>query len=268
MKTTLRGLTCVASACLFAAASFAQSSAAASTSSSASTSSTLLTGRGLPSAVRRYLLVFGDRIQKPGHERTTMQGTLTDRSGRSGGATLTWEAPGNVRLDRTGASARALVVQHNKGLVDAATVSTDDSDLLESLSDDTAEAFFFSFQGGASHRLLGEHFRADDGKTVDYQGPWYDIYELVMPARAQSTGPARQKFYYFDSQTGLLNHVAYSVGGVRISTEIGAWTKRDGQSFPGKVVRRENGVVVGSFDIGAAATQPAAADSTFSGQER
>jgi hypothetical protein len=223
----------------------------------------------VPSNVREYMIAFGDRLQKPGNERLTLTGTATDSQKKVTPATLVWEVPGRLRFDRPGATASSLVFDDVSGLINATGVSQSDLDILETLLNDSPEAFLYSFPHGHAHRFLGGRFRTDGGKTANYSGPWFDIYESVATARTLSISPPTQKFFYFDSITKLHARTTYIVLRnsikVPVSTEYGKWAVIDGQATPRQIVRNENGVPVFTFDINAASVGPALKDGLFPG---
>jgi len=213
----------------------------------------------VPSPVRGYLAAFGDRIQTPGKERSILRGTYTSKNG-SGQAQLIWEVPGNVRFDRSDQPGKALIFTKAAGLASSSTSRAQaDADILESLMDDAAESFFYGFQRAVAHRFLGAGFGADDGSRDD-------IYESHGPVRAQPGRPSRLKHYYFDSRTKLLDKTHYLISDVDVTTEFNKWTTINGQSFPGQIVRKENGSPIFTFTVDSAAVGPSVNDNTFSGQ--
>ncbi|MCU1335794.1 MAG: hypothetical protein JWO19_1375 [Bryobacterales bacterium] len=215
----------------------------------------------IPGPVAGYLSALGDRIQRSGNERTTLAGIYTDRNGPVQ-ATLTWQAPGSIRFERANQSGSALIYDSAKGSVLATTPS--DANILESLGDDAAESFFYGFQNGVIYRLLGQRFRADDGKAANYKGPWYDVYAASGQANFQPGKPTRLKHFYFDSQTGLLARTRYINGGITVTTEFSNWIRNNGQAFPTRIVRTEGNVAVFTFTIAGATSAPAQNDSAFS----
>jgi len=52
------------------------------------------------SLARSFLFAFGDRIQRPGKDRSTLMGKYVARSGAAD-FRLIWEVPGRLRLDRS-----------------------------------------------------------------------------------------------------------------------------------------------------------------------
>jgi len=241
-----------------APAVLAQSQATSTTPASAQVSGTYVNSASIPGPVRGYLAAFGDRVQKPGKGRTILRGTYSAVNG-SGQAQLTWQVPGNIRFDRSDHPSQSLIFSQATGLASSSGFGQADSDILESLMDDAAESFFYSFQRPVAHRFLGAGFRADDGSRND-------IYESVGPVRAQPGKPARLKHYYFDSQTKLLAKTHYLVSEMDVTTDFNKWTTINGQSFPGEVVRKENGSPIFTFTVDSAAVGPSVNDNTFSAQ--
>jgi hypothetical protein len=220
----------------------------------------------LPSVAREYLFHLGDRIQKSGKERMVLNGTFTDRSGRSTSAQLIWQLPGEIWFNRA-QPGDPLVYSITTGLVNAANISSADSNVLESLLDDSAETFLYGFQRGHAYRLIGLRYRADDGTSPNYRGPWYDVYIRAAPVLVQQGTPVREKVYLFDSQTQLLAKVEYTLpNSTKVTTEFSNWTQNGGQSFPGQIVRRENSAVAFTFNITNHAVTPYAKDGLFPGE--
>jgi hypothetical protein len=225
----------------------------------------------VPSNLREYLKALGDRLQKAGKERLTLIGTSTDvEHSAAAPATLVWEVPGRLRFDRSAAGAPSMIVDDVAGLVKTAALSDSDLGILESLVNDNAEAFLYGYLRGDARRFLGGRFRIDNGKTPNYSGPWYDIYESVAPEKAPTIVLSRtQKFFYFDSINKLFVRATYRVTKngqeIPVSTEYTGWTVTAGQATPGKIVRTENRTVVFTFDIKTAVLSPAVKDGTFPG---
>ena len=229
--------------------------------------SAYLTPTALPPDAQGYLKVLGNRLQVAGNERITLIGTTTDKRG-TGTAQLVAQLPGNVRLDRQTAPGSALVYVVGTGVSNSSSLPQEDLDVLESLAADTHEAFLYGFTQQLGHRLLGARFRTDDGKTPDYQGPYYDIYEATGPNPAANNA-LRQKWYFFDSGTHLLVKTRYLVKrsgtDVAVESQYSNWTNQNGQQFPGQIVRTENGAAVFTFKVAKGAVGAAANDGLFSG---
>ena len=236
-------------------------------------SSTYIDATFLPSPARLYIKALGNRLTKPGNERTTLTGTITSAFA-NGAAQVIWQAPGSIRFNAPGGI--GLIYDAAAGLVTGSNMTQAQADTLESLLDDTEESLLYGFMQsarfmqGAARRYVGGRFRADDGKTPNYSGPWYDLYAASQSAMAQPEHPRRAKFYFVDQGTGLLAKTEYSLirGGATIQaqTRFNKWATTAGQTFPGQIVRTENGTTVMTFDVSLAVAGPGANDATFTGQ--
>lgn len=217
----------------------------------------------LPSGPRECLMALGDRIQKPGKERLTLIGSHTE--GKSAVvAQLTWEVPGRIRYDRNGTVS---LISDTSGVLNAIPLAAADQDILESLLFDTAETFLYGFVKGRAQRPLGRRFRADDGKALNYAGPWFDIYQAFVTVVTSTGSPVRQKHFYFDSDTQLLTKTTYVINrgskDVSVTTEFNKWSNNNGQTTPGQIVRREGGVTVFTLDVISAAVVAKSDDGLF-----
>ena len=216
------------------------------------------------SPARRFLFAFGDRIQRPGKERVTLIGTFTD-SGGTTNVSLVWESPGRFRLDRSDKPGPPLLYDPATGWTNPGAISIQDASVVESLLDDRPESFFYDIAQGAGQRFLGSRFRADNGDTPNYEGPWYDVYESFARVRVPGTASKKRKTYFFDSETGLLSRVEYQdLGSIRVRTELSGWQIVNGQAFPGSIARKENGVTVMTVSFSSVSFGPSIPDDVFS----
>ena len=231
-----------------------------------SLSPTYLIPSSVPPQAQRFLVALGDRLQKPGKERISLTGQYSDKSSNVP-AKLTWEAPGNLRFDRTGAGLPPLVFSKTTGIPAGLALSAADLDLFESLLDDRPETFLYSFYNGGVSRFLGNRFRTDNGHTPNYTGPWYDIFQANGPVLALGLAVTRTKLYVFDSQTGLLASTTYTTtqgaATQTISTQYTGWNQQNGQAVPGQIVRTVNGATEFTFKVNSASISPSAADGIF-----
>lgn len=162
--------------------------------------------------LRLYLKTLGDRLQEPGKERLMLNGTL-DRAGeQSVPVTGILEFPDRLQLiTPSGSQTRALVYNGEASRAGDAVLSSADQDLIESVVNDSAEHFFKAQAEGAPTRHLGDRFRADDGATENYSGPYYDVFSLQDKVIIGSVSRSQTKLYYFDSETRLLDRVTYEI---------------------------------------------------------
>jgi len=217
------------------------------------------------SSARSTLIALGDRLQKAGSERIVYTGSLTDASGATP-ATVTWELPGYLRLDLA-ARSKTYLIDAVAGVSNAAGLNETERDMLESLHNDIPEAFLYNVSGTTAFRFLGARFRNDNGKDKNYQGPYYDVFQTGGPVLTRKNEVA-WKLYYFDSHTKLLAKTTYHLrrgsAAVPVVVEFSNWTVVQGNAVPGQIVRRENGVVVFTLSVKAAAIGPHQDDGIFS----
>jgi hypothetical protein len=158
------------------------------------------------------------------------------------------QLPGLVRIEALGAGRTPLAFDGERG-TDVLT-PTDDA-LLEAFVADSPEGFFASLDGAAAMRVLGRRFGPDPRTHPNYKGVRHDIYEVTAPVPSRSDGLLRMKFYYFDSDTGLLHSTRYDDRTAptprRIETRFSAWARVDGSLYPGRIERYEDDRLVFSF---------------------
>jgi hypothetical protein len=185
----------------------------------------------LPSALAPHAQSIGDRVLKPGKEKTTLTGELITERGERYPLRVTLQLPDNVRIEGLG----------HVGESGMQTTNLIEQQLLEVFSSDIPEAMISSTRDGAAVQLLGRYVRSSP--AADF--PVYDIYEWSGPVRSSDRIIDRLKRFAFDSNTGLLAYTEYldeTVSpplNVRIRFED--WRIIDGSSYPGRIERLENG---------------------------
>lgn len=188
--------------------------------------------QAMPSDLHAHIRALGERVQRPGHERTVFAGTYTDSSG-SRTITMTHQLPDVVRVVGNVGSAEAAVV--------------------ETFAMDTPEGLLSAVRRGAAMRLLGRGFAPDSRSAADYKGSRYDIYEVTEPAPTRTAGQVRMRRYYFDTTTGLLLSTRYYDRAVSppiaIETRISSWSTVAGSRYPARIERYENGRLIFSFVV-------------------
>ena len=109
--------------------------------------------------------------------------------------------------------------------------------MIESLVYDSTDHFFQSQMQGAGTRNLGMRFRLDDGKSADYSGSYYDIYQMMDQVTIGTETRTQLKRFYFNSDTLLMERVRYDIqrdgGIVSVEVEIPKWHEVNGQHLPG-----------------------------------
>lgn len=226
-----------------------------------------LSASSLPAHVSGLAPALGNRLVRPGKERMVITGVLRQGVGEFP-LTLIWELPGKFRLEMRDPQPRTIVSDGQQHRVAGGAITDQDQQRMESLVGDTAESFLFQVRGGVGTRLLGRRFRTDDGRRPNYQGPLFDIFVIGGPALVRTDRVPRQKMFYFDSRTGLLQSVRYMIlkqgSQVVVQTQFSEWRLVDGQFVPGLIARREGTENVFSYRVMTAAFGPQVSDNTFS----
>lgn len=219
--------------------------------------------------LREVLNVLGNRLEKAGQERLILQGNLSRTSSARREqlpVRLILEFPDRLRLEELAGNQPRVTGYDGKAVWrTGATLTTQDEDEVESLLFDSVEHFLAAQLQGVATRFLGSRFRLDDGTTVKYAGPFYDLYQTTDRATAKSAAQPPAKLYYFNSDTLLLERVSYQAvdTGARVEVQISLWHKLGDQRVPGRISRSENGEPVLTFTVNAAGFSPRANDGIF-----
>jgi len=225
--------------------------------------------RLLRSQLREALNLLGDRLEKPGKERLSLNGTLR-RQGNPQAAPfrLFTELPNRMRLEeQVGGQWRVIGFDGNIGWALGSRFSDSDQEMIETLVFDSVDHFLFEQTQGFATRFLGSRFRTDDGKTANYRGPFYDVYQVNDRITVGPTTRNQSKLFHLNSDTLLLERIQYRISRagtpVNIEVRIGGWRKIDNQQMPGTITRSENGVSALTLNIASAAIGPRVADGIF-----
>jgi len=128
-----------------------------------------------------------------------------------------------------------------------------DESLLETFVADTLEGLIYTQRNGGAVLLLGRGFGPDPRQYPDYKGPRYDIFEAVDSPRVHPDGKPHMKRYYFDTATGLLASTRYldptTSPAMTVVTRFSDWRSVAGSSYPGKIERFENDMLVFTFVV-------------------
>jgi hypothetical protein len=212
------------------------------------------------------LIELGDRIERPGKERLNIIGTLTrGDSSRRLPFQAVMEFPDHFRLTiQEGIQTRVLMFDGSQVAALGDAINTGEREMIETLVCDTAEHFFEGQMESRATRAFGTRFRTDDGTDSNYNGPYYDIYEMSEVDNTAAQAHQSVKQYFFNSDTRLLEKVRYETGtGVTTETLMQDWRKVNGQSIPRRVERRQNDQSVFVMTINAVTVGPGLADGIF-----
>lgn len=224
-------------------------------------------GRILPQ-LHFALKALGDRLEQAGKERLTVIGVLRQGESQPVPFTLVSELPGRARLTlQNGIGQRTFVFDGERALGSDGSLNQRDLATLETLIYDTAERFFMGQMSETVPRALGSNFRADDGATPNYTGPFYDIYQVTDNIK---TGPAlrrQNKLYCFNSATQLLERVRYtemrSGRSVEVEVQFDDWRSDQNQRVARRITRLENNAPVLTLTITSAVVGPQVQDRIF-----
>ena len=234
----------------------------------ASTASGLITTSNLPAVLAALEVQLGGRLTAAANAQISLSGTVTDAAG-SRTATILVQAPGLFSYrDGNGA---AVTFDGSAFQTSSGQSLTADQAIVESLVADLPDTILLQALNGGGVRVVGSHFRTDNGKTPNYTGPYWTLVEFAPVTRPGLTWgqPLQQElFLAIDEKTRLPAEVRRAVktgsSGVEVTqTQFGNWTQQNGQWFPGSITRLENGRQTLSFTVSAATTGPASAASTF-----
>lgn len=215
----------------------------------------------LPPHLRVALKAHGDRLERPGRERLTLDGTIT-RAGstESFPIRLVLESPDKMRFEER--AGRGIIIFNGQRVIGQA--GKEDLDLVETLVFDNADHFFLSQTRGATTRHLGSRFRLDDEQGADYKESYYDIFQIHDPSAI--SGRAQLKNYYFNSDTARLDQVRYRTpdDGSNVVITFAGWKSYNGQILPSIITRSEGGKEQFVLTFTSAAVGPRSDDTVFS----
>ena len=211
-----------------------------------------LTRGNVPFAFSAQLRAIGDRVGKPGYERSVLTGTLMTAGGGTVPVTITQELGGKLRLE---ADSKTLVLNEVPSL---SLLNKIDSNLLESLVDDTAENLLDFVARGNGYRVIGRGFPQPGGRTCD-------VYTSLLRLKSRSAA-ARWTRYCFDGETGWLLYSEYEDPerkGTFVRTEFTGWHVVNGQAFPARIVRMEGSAPVFTLNLATAVVSARRNDGLF-----
>ena len=215
-----------------------------------------------------HLNALGDRLEKPGRERLSVTGTLSRADLQPEEVTAVLEFPDRLRLTtQKGNQTRVIAFDGEQVKAPGKPLDEAEQDLIEVLVYDTAEHFFSTQMQGLATRFLGSRFRLDDGSSPDYSGPYYDVYKVADQIKTSADKREQLKFYYFNSETLLLERVTYEItrngSTVKVEERLGDWTKEQGQQVARRFERFENGESVFVLTVRTAGLSPRGDDGMF-----
>jgi hypothetical protein len=221
-----------------------------------------IAGHMLWPSLREPFRIMAARLEKPGAELIIFTGSLSRlKSQRS--------APVPVRVILAHPNQLRLEEVNKVTVFDGSSLSKvgdeltdDDADEIESLLLDYPERLFVGQVSGNPVTQLGSRFRADDGSTPNYKGPYYDVYKMAeglnitaSPAVSEDNREFTIKRYYINSDTHLIERIAYERRRGRttkVEVKLDDWRTVEKQKMPFSVTRLEDGTPTLRFKVNAA----------------
>lgn len=223
----------------------------------------------LPVEFAASLHRMGGRLASAEMATVSMSGTLTDSSGART-VQITAQAPGYLRFQDT-STARVLTYDGTTWKNKNGKGGQDDARIEESLLAHLPDSFLLQLANGGGVRRIGTRFRTDDGKTPNYSGPYWTLYEYSPSIRPGLTmGQPLQQSYFvaIDEATWLISEIRTVIGASTssrqvIQTKFNSWFQRGTQWYPGEIVRLENGKQILKLTVQQGATTAQLATSSF-----
>jgi hypothetical protein len=214
----------------------------------------------LPSPLEIHALAVGDRIRRPGKERTLFTGILHNERGERAPVTIAVQLPNLVRLEGLRTDGSSVVFDGKNPFFPNSRL---EEQLVELFSSDTAEGMLSGVKEGAAIELLGR--RVLVGR--DQPEIRYDIFEVSGPLRSSASGRERLKSYFFDSETALLASARYLDEAfsppVVVEISFSDWKQHSGSAYPQRIDRKEDGHPVFSLTLSSIVAMPRQDPTTF-----
>lgn len=218
--------------------------------------------------LREALKILGDRVEKPGKERTVFIGTLRWKGAQQAKPLrLILELPGLMRLEEgAGAQLRVIGFDGARAWALNGKLSADDLAAVETLVFDSPDHFLLSQTRGYATRFLGNRFRLDDGDAASGTA-FYDLYQVGDQININAASRSQPKMFYLNSTTQLIERVHYEAGhggqSVKVEILMTGWEKGDNQYLPRSITRMENGIETLRIAINAAVISQRVNDGIF-----
>lgn len=241
---------------------YAQTEAAAPTQASNKPPDGPVSYKKLPFPLRYVAQEAGARFFDSGLERTVLVGTIARTPAQPVSIQIVREISGKIRIEE---SARpAFGAADSKLWGSGQSPASPEADLIETLLGDSLDGFLAGQNAGLATRFLGSRFRMDDGKSRSYNGPYYDIYRVTDRVPGERGPIARDKRYYINSDTLLLDKVVYTSprNGVPIKIEVllDEWRKTPNEAMPMRIRRYENDALAFTLIFTSASVSPKVSD--------
>lgn len=231
------------------------------------TTSSVIQSADVPPRLSLYFQTMGSRMATAATAAVTINGTTTDSSG-SRPAQIIVQYPGYLSYSD---QAKTITFDGTQFQTKAGAVTSADEPIMESLMAHFPDSIFLQVIAGGALRRIGGHFRPSASTLKTYAGPTWTLFAFTPNQRPGLTaGGALQQnlFIAFDEQTGLMDEVRIvtatsTAQKTVIETQFSNWTQQNGQWFPGKIIRLQNGSQTLSFTVTSSGVGQALAPTAF-----
>jgi hypothetical protein len=208
---------------------------------------------------------LGDHLRKPGKERTFLSGVVSFGGMSSVPVSVVRELSGKVRLELLAiGQPDILLFDGATGSQNGGVLNKQNEDLLELLAYDWPDQFLVNHGNGSGLRLLASRAQAlEEGRPT---GVFYDVYEALDQVPFGTSARSRVARFCLNSDTGLVERVHYRTASGMIEVRFSDWRQAEGQRFPARVERIENGNTTATVVFSSATFAAAANDGLLSGQ--
>lgn len=195
------------------------------------------TARGLDSRL-------GQRFLKAGREVSVSEGTLTTgaESRRVVVRRVQEEGGEQVEVRADGRGAPVIWDAVNGASQSGQPVDAETAAMAERIARDAPDQFVLAQLRGASYIVVARNVRADKGGEDGYSGPLHDIVRVSEPSRGEGE-PSAWRLYYVNTETGLLDKVAYDESGERVEAVLSDWAEHAGELQPTRITWSRQGQV-------------------------
>jgi hypothetical protein len=213
----------------------------------------------LADSFHSQISALGDRLRSRDKASTVFHGRFIQGQSPSRPARVTLQVPeGFTRLEGFLPGNTPLVFDGDSH----ARRPKMDANFLETFAMDTVEGLIASLRNGAAARLVAQDSAGTRG-VGNKDEPRYVIFEVTDLVRTDGGGSYRQKFFYFDTRTGLLARTLYQDEGTAVEVRFSHWQRVDGSAYPGQIDRLEDHQLQFSFVVSEVSAGPQKGAASF-----
>ena len=191
---------------------------------------------GVPGSAVGHLQALGNRTQIEGREQSVYDGTWASSARTTVAVRLIHQLPRLVRVEGAGGPGSVAGLRRQSGSVQGSRVDGRRTTHGNARTRYAGRVSSSSVREGG-FRVVGYRFAAGAGTTTKY-----DVFEVAVPVETAIAKPLRIKWFYFDSNSGLLAKTTYQdERGYTVEARFSSWGEVAGSMYPGMIERFEAG---------------------------